>query len=175
MRKMIRYIKFLWKSTNKHGVHSPYVFLMITKCLYAKRLIYKEDIINYPKIFSKKQWELIVRLLRYYPFENVLSDTEISPLKEQYKLDVVNGESKKTIYDFVILSDISKIENPSKILDFLSNDGLWLCTNIHQAKNRELWEDVVQSEKCTVVIDFYHSGLLSTRKEQQKQRFTIRF
>jgi predicted O-methyltransferase YrrM len=35
------YIKFLLKSTNQHGVHSPFVFNLVTKCLYDKA-IYKE-------------------------------------------------------------------------------------------------------------------------------------
>ncbi len=28
------YVKFLWKSSNEHGVHSPFVFNLITKCFY---------------------------------------------------------------------------------------------------------------------------------------------
>lgn len=28
------YLKFLWKSTNQHGVHSPFVFDLVTKCFY---------------------------------------------------------------------------------------------------------------------------------------------
>ncbi len=30
------YLKFLFKSTNQHGVHSPFVFDLITKCFYDK-------------------------------------------------------------------------------------------------------------------------------------------
>ncbi|QYS88594.1 O-methyltransferase [Flavobacterium davisii] len=30
------YLKFLWKSTNQHGVHSPFVFSLVTKCFYDK-------------------------------------------------------------------------------------------------------------------------------------------
>lgn len=32
------YIKFLWRSTNQHGVHSPFVFSLVTKCFYDKKL-----------------------------------------------------------------------------------------------------------------------------------------
>jgi len=30
------YLKFLWKSTNAHGVHSPFVFDLVRKCFYDK-------------------------------------------------------------------------------------------------------------------------------------------
>lgn len=35
------YLKFLWNSKNEHGVHSPFVFDLVTKCFYDKK--------NYPE------------------------------------------------------------------------------------------------------------------------------
>ena len=32
----LQYIKFLFKSTNQHGVHSPFVFNLVTLCFYDK-------------------------------------------------------------------------------------------------------------------------------------------
>jgi predicted O-methyltransferase YrrM len=48
------YIKFILKSTNQHGVHSPFVFNLITKCFYKKHdyeaykqiLNYRKDLLN---------------------------------------------------------------------------------------------------------------------------------
>lgn len=34
--KIISYLKFLLKSKNQHGVHSPFVFNLVTKCFYKK-------------------------------------------------------------------------------------------------------------------------------------------
>lgn len=34
MHILISYIKFLLRSTNQHGVHSPFVYSLVTKCLY---------------------------------------------------------------------------------------------------------------------------------------------
>lgn len=44
------YIKFLWDSKNEHGVHSPFVFDLVTKCFYDSKK-YPEYIIlkNYRK------------------------------------------------------------------------------------------------------------------------------
>ena len=47
------YLKFLKNSTNQHGVHSPFVFSLVTKCFYDKT--------NYPeyKILKKYRNSLL--------------------------------------------------------------------------------------------------------------------
>jgi len=45
----ISFIKFLFKSTNQHGVHSPFVYDLITKCFYDKK--------KYPEYHSIKNYK----------------------------------------------------------------------------------------------------------------------
>ena len=38
MQQIIKsYLNFLWQSKNKHGIHSPFVFSLVTKCFYDKK------------------------------------------------------------------------------------------------------------------------------------------
>ena len=36
MYQLLQYFKFLFTSTNQHGVHSPFVYALVTKCFYDK-------------------------------------------------------------------------------------------------------------------------------------------
>lgn len=37
MYLIVQYIKFLFRSSNQHGVHSPFVYDLVTKCFYNKQ------------------------------------------------------------------------------------------------------------------------------------------
>ncbi len=56
MYQLLQYIKFLLKSTNQHGVHSPFVYNLITKCFYDKTeyTAYKH-ILNYKNALLKNK------------------------------------------------------------------------------------------------------------------------
>ncbi|WP_251059571.1 O-methyltransferase [Winogradskyella immobilis] len=70
MYQIISYIKFLFTSTNQHGIHSPFVYDLITKCFYDK---------------SKKE------------SYSKLKDYKNSLLKSNHTIDVTDlGEGSKT-------------------------------------------------------------------------------
>ncbi len=59
--QIIQYIKFILKSTNQHGVHSPFVYNLITKCFYDKTNYddYKK-ILDYKKALLKNKAKISV-------------------------------------------------------------------------------------------------------------------
>jgi predicted O-methyltransferase YrrM len=59
--QIIQYFKFLYKSTNQHGVHSPFVYDLITKCFYDKTnyQAYK-TISEYRKALKKNKTQIAV-------------------------------------------------------------------------------------------------------------------
>lgn len=48
LQQIKSYLAFLWNSKNQHGVHSPFVFDLVTKCFY--------DTKNYPEYSILKQY-----------------------------------------------------------------------------------------------------------------------
>ena len=108
MYQLIAYIKFLFNATNQHGVHSPFIFEFVTKCLYdtkkheayAKINQYRSDLLRSSILLqvndlgegsrvldsnqrqvskmiktsssSKKGSKLLLRLSKYFGFQNVL-------------------------------------------------------------------------------------------------------
>ncbi len=56
--QIFSFLKFLYRSTNHHGVHSPFVFDLLTKCLYTKGISKKFTTFNeFSKALHKNnQW-----------------------------------------------------------------------------------------------------------------------
>ncbi|MCB4799681.1 O-methyltransferase [Neotamlana laminarinivorans] len=54
MHQIKQYIKFLFRSTNQHGVHSPFVYNLVTQCFYNKtKYTDYKTILNYRKALLK--------------------------------------------------------------------------------------------------------------------------
>lgn len=59
--QIIQYIKFLLKSTNQHGVHSPFVYNLVSKCFYNNKNhdAYK-SLLNYKNALLKNKTKIKV-------------------------------------------------------------------------------------------------------------------
>ncbi len=63
LHKIQSYIKFLWNSKNEHGVHSPFVYNLLTKCFYNKTKI--ESVYFDSQLCNKKE-KLLNKIFHYF-------------------------------------------------------------------------------------------------------------
>ena len=62
------YIKFLYHSKNEHGVHSPFVFDLVTKCFYDKTKYPEYSLLKN----NSKRARLFFRIIRYFKPKTIL-------------------------------------------------------------------------------------------------------
>ena len=187
MRKLWLYFLFLWRSTNQHGVHSPFVFALVTKCFYSKK---KYN--NYNKFDTKskdlKKAKFLYRFIDYFKFNTIYHPEFIS---ENFNIALSsNPDSTPKIYS----DKIPKITNFDKnlliyfksfpmdahneldnLLKQCNNESIIIIEDIRRSSTQfEYWKQLKSNPIVRVSIDTYSFGILCLRKEQNKEHFTIR-
>ena len=155
MIKTIFYIKFLLQSTNHHGVHSPFVFDYLTKCLYKK-----------PRLSKNRVENVILKSVSYFKFKNVC----IENIYLKNKLHFLKFESP---YDIVVFENLQL----NVLLKFFNKEWVHNGTLVivPDLRNQQVeWKKTIAHPKITVSMDCFSLGLLFIRKEQIKEHFTIR-
>ena len=156
---MFPYLQFLLKSTNQHGVHSPFVYDYITRGLYRssnlnvkpKSLLWQIKSINY---FNKDTY--------------FLNNTpNISEIKSTILESSLHAKIISATYNHQQQSSIKQcIENLN------ATQILLLTLPLYPKK---FLEELRADDSITLVIDCYFGCLISKRTEQMKQNFYIRF
>jgi len=157
--KMISYIKFILKSSNQHGVHSPFVYDLITQGLYKKGN--KTTVLNnYAELkkLSTKEQKVLSNIINYYKINKIYFDFKSleNNLNNEFKLLYIKELNQST---------------------FLKNDSNYfvVINKIHKNKNvGSIWRKLIRNKKATVTIDLFYFGLVFFRKEQVKEHFIIR-
>ncbi|KAB5486948.1 MULTISPECIES: hypothetical protein [Flagellimonas] len=162
--KIISHLKFLLKSTNAHGVHSPFVFQYVTQCLYAGKKMHRDKSIN-----------VLLKSNAHFKANSIHMDPNPSlekTVKEMFPN--VHFDTKPADVIYTDRLDNTRFE---KLLSkgTMHNDSMILVEGIHQnEKKMEDWKTLIASPKITVSIDMFHCGAVFIRKEQVKEHFTIR-
>ena len=162
--KLISYLSFLLKSTNQHGVHSPFIYNYVTKCLYTK-----------PKQSKIKSVDVLLKSIAYFAARTIQIDGN-PDLKQKVQEHFPEIDWDSSHPDIFFVGGLSK----NKFLDFLSegkfhNDSIIFINAIHQDANKlQQWEELITLPQITVSVDMFHLGMISIRKEQEKEHFIIR-
>lgn len=184
LQKIISYIKFLWNSKNEHGVHSPFVFDLVTKCFYDKT---KHPEYSLLKNTSKRS-RLLVRIVRYFEPKTILeigNEIELNTFICSSKIisfqafqTNINASHASTI-DFIYFnkneSQKTTLDYFERLLPTVMNDSVWIINDIHKSKeNENTWDFIKKHPKVKVTIDAFHFGMVFFRAEQEKEHFVIR-
>lgn len=182
---MLRYLKFLIKSTNQHGVHSPFVYQLVTQCFYDK-VKYPDYklLLDYTKkkdaTISLKQAKLLYRLVRYFNVKTVLTNTPNDRfLKSCLNLSrsgiVISDVNHALGFYNLLFFDRPVPKYLSLALKHVHNNSIVVFNNIHSSKaTSKNWKYLKNNPKITVTIDMFYFGFVFIRKEQTKENFVIR-
>lgn len=161
---MFSYLQFLVKSTNQHGVHSPFVYNYITKGLYSA----KKDF-----ALSHKTSQWLLQSIQYF------KPTKICFLDEGLSVVAWKVYTDKS-FDLTtadIILDRYTVENHTRILQTINsmNHSQLLLIVSYSSYPKSFFDQLRKNPEITLVVDFYYGCLISKRTEQPKQNFFIRY
>ena len=163
--RFIAYLKFIFTSTNEHGVHSPFIYDFATRCLYKKS-----------KFQGVKSFRVLLKSIVYFKAKKVHINSKDVNIQSKVKNTFPQIEFDNHPYDIIYLDwPNAKLFRGLIEDDLFHNNTMLLVKNIHQNKeNTDIWEQIKDNEKVTVSVDMFHCGVLFFRKEQSKEHFKIR-
>jgi len=159
---IISYLKFLLKSSNQHGVHSPFVFDFVTKSLYKNN----QEIINFDnylqlEYLSKKKIKILSKIVSHFQL------TEIYFNFSEFK------NIKRNNYKLLYIKNIKELQQ-SKFTNLTSKDIIIVDGIYNTKKSAEVWQEIIKNEEVQITINLFYFGLIFFRKEQAKEHFRIR-
>lgn len=149
------------KSTNQHGVHSPFVYNFVTKSLYTKSR--KSTLIkNYSELkkLSNREIKVLSKIITYFNVDEIFFQNQLSNLQ-------LDQEKKIKL---VFVKDSKQLQSLN-----LSKHFFIVVQNIY--KNKEAttnWLNYLQKTESIVTIDTFTYGIIFYRTQQAKEHFIIR-
>ncbi|MEC4114266.1 hypothetical protein [Myroides pelagicus] len=160
------YFSFWKKSSNQHGVHSPFVFSLLTKGLYLKDNRWSQ---------MKKKDAFLERIYEYFsPSSFVVINGDLKN-DNLFSRGLVSGEVISSL-DMIYVGQAGKdVITTSDLYSYMHNDSvLMIDRRFKNAVSEQLWQEIVCDDRFIVTLDFYYYGVAFIRTEQLKQHFVLR-
>lgn len=170
------YRNFLIKSSSAHGVHSPFVYDLVSLCLRKKRettSLYKKLLIGFPKIFRAKHIRILNDLFSYLEVTNYAHFCENEHTIDKLPYTSLLTKTTHPNADLIYLPQENfNLHHSTLLIEGLKNNGVLIIENPYS--NPKVWETLKQHNENIIVVDTYFFGLLFNRKQQAKEHFNIR-
>ena len=195
-----KYFQFLLKSSNQHGVHSPFVYQLVTKCLYKKidknswktfqnssnKLLKNKKIKN-----SHKKAKILLKLIHYFKPKNNLEianslDLEVTALAMNFSNSCVTTIANTPLeisevtlnrkFDCVYFhKNQITLKTFNTCLKTINNNSFFILNDIYgNSETIKNWSSIKNHPKVKVSLDLFYFGVIFFRKEQAKEHFKIR-
>jgi len=195
-----KYFQFLLKSSNQHGVHSPFVYQLITKCLYKKidkdswktfqtsnnKLLKNKKIKN-----SHKKAKILLKLIHYFKPKNNLEianslDLEVTALAMNFSNSCVTTIANTPLeisevtlnrkFDCVYFhKNQITLKTFNTCLKAINNNSFFIFNDIYEnSETIKNWSSIKNHPKVKVSLDLFYFGVIFFREEQAKEHFKIR-
>ena len=166
------YWKFLLKSTNQHGVHSPFVYQLVTNCFYNTNKINTTSL-DFPKELSNKHISILANFIQYFSINSYFVAAPATHGIFKFLTHLKRNNTEIEYADFIYVSAEKFASGLTEILiqKFFSNTVIIIETPYQNEKH---WISLKKKESSRVIVDTYFFGFIFYRKQQAKEEFFIR-
>ena len=195
-----KHLQFLLKSSNHHGVHSPFVYQLITKCLYKKidknswKTFQKSnnELLKNKKIKnSHKKAKILLKLIHYFKPKNnleITSSLDLAVIKHAMNssntcVTTITNTPKEISevtlnrkFDCIYFhKNQITLKTFNTCLKTINNNSFFIFNDIYgSSETIKNWLSIKNHPKVKISLDLFYFGVIFFRKEQVKEHFKIR-
>jgi hypothetical protein len=165
MSNTFQYLKFWFKASNQHGIHSPFIYRFVTKGLYIKH-----------KYCRSKSLNIFFKCINYFKPNNIGFEEGNELLRNKVKYEFPSLSFKEP-FDIKYYGPLVTESQILAMANYVKQQPKGIIYIGDIRKNRtseELWNKLVVTDFVMVSVDMYFGGLLFFHKTQAREHFKIR-
>jgi len=170
------YRNFLLISKNEHGVHSPFVYDLVTLCLRKKRetaTLYNDLKNGFPRVFKAKHIRILNDIIGYLEINQYGHFCEREHGIDKLPITKLLSKTKHKSADLIYIPEENfNLHHTNQLIEELKQNAVLVIENPYS--DEEVWKLIKSEQKSNIVVDTYFFGLIFNRKQQANEHFNIR-